>query len=74
MTEHPPNPPDPRILILGDSFVEGVGATDNQGWAQAIAMRTPCHIIGRGRIHLDTNPILSSGCAIHQDNRTNRDE
>lgn len=48
MTQRSANRPDPRILILGDSFVEGVGATDHQGWAQAIAKRTPCHIIGRG--------------------------
>lgn len=26
----------PRILVIGDSFVEGVGATDKIGWAQSM--------------------------------------
>ncbi|MEL6643318.1 MAG: GDSL-type esterase/lipase family protein [Pseudomonadota bacterium] len=26
----------PRVLIIGDSFVEGVGATGKQGWAQLL--------------------------------------
>lgn len=32
-----------RVLIAGDSFVEGVGATRKNGWAQMLAAASPGH-------------------------------
>lgn len=34
-----------RILIIGDSFVEGVGANDKNGWAQMFSQKHQSHFI-----------------------------
>lgn len=33
-----------KILIIGDSFVEGVAATNNYGWAQQLLQKNPSHL------------------------------
>jgi len=46
------------ILIIGDSFVEGVGAQDKNGWAQMLSAQYTSHITISG-VGGDTIKTLS---------------